>query len=185
MVLERRRGTHDRVHHRDRVAPPGVDRRLHLDLRGWPDLVDPGRRAAQPGADPAALPRPRGRPDHCRLRAGTARRGARRRVRAGRDRLPLAGHRRGHPRRRAPRRRRAAAPAPAARGDGPPGVPVTEARFDELIHAPTRLSIVALLAAAEWADFKFIRDNLKLSDSALSKQLSLLDEAGYVEIRKG
>jgi len=62
---------------------------------------------------------------------------------------------------------------------------VTEARFDELIHAPTRLSIVALLAAAEWADFKFIRDNLKLSDSALSKQLSALEEAGYVEIRKG
>ena len=26
------------------------------------------------------------------------------------------------------------------------------ARFDELIHAPTRLSIVALLAATDWAD---------------------------------
>ena len=62
---------------------------------------------------------------------------------------------------------------------------MTAARFDELIHAPTRLSIVALLAAAEWADFKFIRDNLKLSDSALSKQLSALEEVGYVEIRKG
>ena len=44
---------------------------------------------------------------------------------------------------------------------------------------------MALLAAAEWADFKFIRDNLDLSDSALSKQLSALEEAGYVEIRKG
>ena len=60
-----------------------------------------------------------------------------------------------------------------------------EPRFDELVHAPTRLSIMALLAAAEWADFKFIRDNLDLSDSALSKQLSALEEAGYVEIRKG
>jgi DNA-binding transcriptional ArsR family regulator len=57
-------------------------------------------------------------------------------------------------------------------------------RFDELIHAPTRLSIVALLAAAEWADFKFIRDSLAMSDSALSKQLSTLEEAGYVEINK-
>src|SRR5262249_14264310 len=57
-------------------------------------------------------------------------------------------------------------------------------RFDELIHAPTRLSIVALLAAADWADFKFIRDSVGLSDSALSKQLSALEEVGYVEINK-
>jgi len=62
---------------------------------------------------------------------------------------------------------------------------MTASRFDELIHAPTRLAIVSLLAASEWADFKFIRDTLGLSDSALSKQLTTLEEAGYVEIRKG
>jgi DNA-binding transcriptional ArsR family regulator len=62
---------------------------------------------------------------------------------------------------------------------------MTTARFDELIHAPTRLAIVALLAASEWADFRFIRDELTLSDSALSKQLTTLETAGYVEIRKG
>ena len=61
---------------------------------------------------------------------------------------------------------------------------MTTARFDELIHAPTRLAIVSLLAAAQWADFKYIRDELGLSDSALSKQLSTLESAGYVEIRK-
>ena len=61
---------------------------------------------------------------------------------------------------------------------------MSRAKFDELIHAPTRLSIVSLLAAAEWADFKFIRDELGLSDSALSKQLTSLEAAGYVEIRK-
>jgi DNA-binding transcriptional ArsR family regulator len=58
------------------------------------------------------------------------------------------------------------------------------AEFDELIHPPTRLSIVALLAATEWADFKFIRDRLELSDSALSKQLTTLADAGYITIRK-
>jgi DNA-binding MarR family transcriptional regulator len=62
---------------------------------------------------------------------------------------------------------------------------VTEARFDELIHAPTRLAIVSLLAATDWADFKFVRDEVGLSDSALSKQLTTLEESGYVEIRKG
>ncbi len=62
---------------------------------------------------------------------------------------------------------------------------VNTAGFDELIHAPTRLEIVSLLAAAQWANFKYIRDELGLSDSALSEQLSTLESAGYVEISKG
>ena len=57
-------------------------------------------------------------------------------------------------------------------------------KFDELIHPSTRLSIVALLAAADWADFSFIRDRLALSDSALSKQLSTLEDAGYLVIER-
>ena len=57
-------------------------------------------------------------------------------------------------------------------------------RFDELIHAPTRLSLVGFLAATEWADFAVLRDSIGLSDSALSKQLTTLADAGYVEIRK-
>ena len=62
---------------------------------------------------------------------------------------------------------------------------MSAARFDELIHAPTRLAIVSLLAASEWADFKFIRDSVGVSDSALSKQLTTLEQAGYVEIGRG
>jgi len=62
---------------------------------------------------------------------------------------------------------------------------MTVPRFDELIHSPTRLAIVSLLAASEWADFSYIRDSVDLSDSALSKQLTTLELAGYVEIRKG
>ena len=62
---------------------------------------------------------------------------------------------------------------------------MTTARFDELIHPPTRLAVVSLLAASQWADFTFIRDSVTLSDSALSKQLATLEQAGYVEIRKG
>jgi DNA-binding transcriptional ArsR family regulator len=59
------------------------------------------------------------------------------------------------------------------------------AHFDDLIHAPTRLAIVSLLAASQWADFQFIRDSVGLSDSALSKQLATLEQAGYVEIGRG
>ena len=56
--------------------------------------------------------------------------------------------------------------------------------FDDLIHSPTRLGIVALLAAADWVEFRYVRDTAGLSDSALSKQLTTLEQAGYVEIRK-
>ncbi len=61
---------------------------------------------------------------------------------------------------------------------------MTAAVFDELIHPSTRLSIVALLAGADWVEFAFVRDELGLSDSALSKQLSTLDEAGYVALER-
>jgi DNA-binding MarR family transcriptional regulator len=61
---------------------------------------------------------------------------------------------------------------------------MTEPRFDELIHPSTRLSIVAMLAAADWVEFAFIRDQLGLSDSALSKQLSTLEEVGYLRIER-
>jgi len=54
------------------------------------------------------------------------------------------------------------------------------ARFDELIHPSTRLILVATLAATDWAEFAYLRERLGLSDSALSKQLATLEEAGYV-----
>jgi DNA-binding MarR family transcriptional regulator len=58
------------------------------------------------------------------------------------------------------------------------------ARFNELIHPSTRLSIVALLAPADWTDFAFVRDRLGLSDSALSKQFATLEEAGYIAVER-
>jgi DNA-binding MarR family transcriptional regulator len=61
---------------------------------------------------------------------------------------------------------------------------MSEARFDELIHPSTRLSIVSLLASADWVDFAFVRDRLGLSDSALSKQFTTLEAAGYIAIER-
>jgi DNA-binding MarR family transcriptional regulator len=57
--------------------------------------------------------------------------------------------------------------------------------LDPLIHAPARLQMMSLLAAASEAEFAFVRDTLEISDSALSKHASFLEAAGYVEIRKG
>jgi DNA-binding MarR family transcriptional regulator len=59
------------------------------------------------------------------------------------------------------------------------------AELNQLLLDPTRLAIMALLSAAEWAEFKFVRDAVQLSDSALSKQISTLSKNDYVEVRKG
>jgi predicted ArsR family transcriptional regulator len=49
-----------------------------------------------------------------------------------------------------------------------------------------RLSICGLLAAgADWVDFATVRDSVGISDSALSKHSRALEDAGYLEVRKG
>lgn len=58
-------------------------------------------------------------------------------------------------------------------------------RLDEVIHAPVRLSIMSALAAADRVDFRFLRELVEVSDSLLSKHMSLLEDAGYVEVIKG
>ncbi len=57
--------------------------------------------------------------------------------------------------------------------------------LDEVIHAPVRFSIVATLAAAEKAEFAFVRDTVEVSDSVLSRQVATLEKAGYVAVTKG
>jgi DNA-binding MarR family transcriptional regulator len=60
------------------------------------------------------------------------------------------------------------------------------AKPDQLIHPITRLSICGLLAAgADWVEFATLRDAAGISDSVLSKQSRVLEDAGYVEVRKG
>ncbi|WP_127503394.1 transcriptional regulator [Actinoplanes solisilvae] len=56
--------------------------------------------------------------------------------------------------------------------------------FNEVMHFPVRLSIVALLAPAAQVEFSYLREATGLSDSALSKQLTTLQESGYVEVRR-
>ena len=61
-----------------------------------------------------------------------------------------------------------------------------KAKLDPLIHPITRLSICGLLAAgADWVEFAALRDAAGISDSVLSKQSRVLEDAGYVEVRKG
>jgi DNA-binding HxlR family transcriptional regulator len=57
-------------------------------------------------------------------------------------------------------------------------------RLIDLFQSPVRFSIMAALSHAESFDFKDLRDAIQISDSVLSKQLSALEQAGYLQIRK-
>lgn len=61
---------------------------------------------------------------------------------------------------------------------------MVEPLFDELIHPPTRLRIMAALATATELEFSALEDSLGLSTSLLSKQLKMLAEARYVRLDK-
>lgn len=56
--------------------------------------------------------------------------------------------------------------------------------LDETIHQKVRLGIMSTLLALGEADFKLLKETLGLSDGNLSTHLTLLEERGYVEVRK-
>jgi DNA-binding MarR family transcriptional regulator len=58
------------------------------------------------------------------------------------------------------------------------------AALDPVIHAALRLQICALLAAADGVGFAAVREMLDVSESVLSKHVKVLEEAGYVAVRK-
>ena len=57
-------------------------------------------------------------------------------------------------------------------------------QFDRLIHQPSRLAIMAVLAGCESADFAYLLNATGLTKGTLSAHLSKLEEAGYVVITK-
>lgn len=56
--------------------------------------------------------------------------------------------------------------------------------IDPTLHAPARLQIAAVLARVDQAEFATLREVTGVSDSVLSKHLSALADASYVEIVK-
>jgi len=57
--------------------------------------------------------------------------------------------------------------------------------LDRVIHEPSRLLVMALLAAVKEADFLFLQRESGLTKGNLSGHLVKLEEAGYVEVEKG
>jgi DNA-binding MarR family transcriptional regulator len=61
---------------------------------------------------------------------------------------------------------------------------MSEAQFDEVIHAPNRLRICSMLSATNEVEFAALREALGVSDSVLSKQLKALEDARYIVVKK-
>jgi DNA-binding MarR family transcriptional regulator len=57
--------------------------------------------------------------------------------------------------------------------------------IDKLIHEPARLKILAQLYVVESADFIFIMRQTGLTQGNVSGHLTKLEDAKYVEIKKG
>jgi DNA-binding MarR family transcriptional regulator len=57
--------------------------------------------------------------------------------------------------------------------------------IDQIIHSPSRLTVLAYLYVVESADFVFLRNMTGLTWGNLSTHLSKLEAAGYVATEKG
>ncbi len=57
-------------------------------------------------------------------------------------------------------------------------------QFDPIIHQPSRLSIMAILAGCKSADFVYIHRVTGLTKGPLSKHLNKLENEGYIVIKK-
>jgi DNA-binding transcriptional ArsR family regulator len=81
-------------------------------------------------------------------------------------------------------------PPEAAAGDPPPGPAAGDAGhptsgLDDTVHQRHRLGVLTIAAEAQRADFGYLRDALGLTPGNLSRHLTVLEEAGLVQVEKG
>jgi DNA-binding MarR family transcriptional regulator len=59
------------------------------------------------------------------------------------------------------------------------------AGIDDTVHQRHRLGILTITAEARQADFGYLREALGLTPGNLSRHLTVLEEAGLVQVEKG
>jgi len=57
--------------------------------------------------------------------------------------------------------------------------------LDETVHQRHRLGILTITAEAQRAEFGYLREALGLTPGNLSRHLTVLEEAGLVQVEKG
>ena len=58
-------------------------------------------------------------------------------------------------------------------------------RLDPVVHSPIRLSVLAVLAEVDEAEFRFVAETVEINAATLSKQATILENAGLIRVRKG
>jgi predicted transcriptional regulator len=58
-------------------------------------------------------------------------------------------------------------------------------KLDPLLHSELRLAIMSLLISLENAEFTYLKEQTGATAGNLSVQLTKLEEAGYLTIKKG
>lgn len=56
--------------------------------------------------------------------------------------------------------------------------------IDDVIHQKVRLGVMSGLMASGECDFNFLKAALGVSDGNLSTHLTVLEESGYIQVRK-
>lgn len=64
------------------------------------------------------------------------------------------------------------------------GLPFDYRRLDDVIHSRLRLTVMAILASVDDAEFTWLRDAVGTTDGNLSTHLARLVDAGYLEVTK-
>jgi DNA-binding HxlR family transcriptional regulator len=57
--------------------------------------------------------------------------------------------------------------------------------LDDVVHQRARLGILTILSETTKADFGYMKSALELTDGNLSRHLSVLEDAGLVDVEKG
>lgn len=57
--------------------------------------------------------------------------------------------------------------------------------LNPVVHMPVRLSMLALLAEVHEAEFSYVMDTVEINAPTCSKQVSVLEDAGFIKVRKG
>ena len=70
-------------------------------------------------------------------------------------------------------------------GEGQPANGHPTNGMDETVHQRHRLGILTITAEAQRADFGYLRGELGLTPGNLSRHLTVLEEAGMVQVEKG
>ncbi|MEN3357929.1 MAG: hypothetical protein V7637_1911 [Mycobacteriales bacterium] len=65
------------------------------------------------------------------------------------------------------------------------GKPHPTAALDEVVHQRHRLGILTIVAEADRVEFGYLRETLDLTPGNLSRHVTVLEQAGLIEIEKG